>query len=92
MLKKLSPKRVRVITTICAAVFKSAQRRGFATTNPAALAERPRDRVVEVDGSDEGNGALRPGDVLDASEIAKLLEHATPGLWRTMFATPPVPD
>lgn len=87
LLKKLSPKRVRRILTIAAAVFKSAQRRGFASTNPAALAARPRDRVVEVDGSHENNGPLRPGDVLDASEIARLIEHATPGLFRTMFST-----
>ena len=86
LLKKLSPKRVRRILTIAAAIFKSAQRRGFATTNPAALAARPRDRVVEVDGSNESNGPLRPGDVLDASEIARLLEHAKPGLFRTLFA------
>ena len=61
LLKKLSPKRVRRILTIAAAVFKSAQRRGFATTNPAALAARPRDPVLEVDGSDESNGARVPG-------------------------------
>ena len=86
LLKKLAPKRVRVIMTIAAAVFKSAQRRGFATSNPAALAQRPRDPVVEV-GDNGDDKHLRPGDVLDASEIGRLLEAAKPGLFKTLFAT-----
>ena len=73
--------------TTCAAVFKLAMRRNYVTRNPAAEAQRPGKPVIEVKDAGEETGSLRPDEVLDASEIKKLLDHATPGLWRTMFAT-----
>lgn len=83
----LGSKRIRDIMTTCAAVFKLAMRRNYVTRNPAAEAQRPGKPVVEVKDAGEQTGSLRPDEVLDASEIKKLLDHATPGLWRTMFAT-----
>jgi hypothetical protein len=43
----LSPKTISAVLTTAAAVFKLALRRGYATLNPAAIAERPR-RTVAV--------------------------------------------
>ena len=84
--KKLAPHTVRTILGVCTAVFKSAMRKGFAHANPAQLAVRPRNQRKPAD---EGTGLdlpLRPDEVLDASEIKRLLDAATPGLWRTYLA------
>lgn len=90
---RLSPKTVSAILTTCAAIFKLALRRGYATSNPAAIAERPRRQVTELtkdaDRTDSGQGlrAVRPDEVLSAEEIRRLIEHAEPGLYRTLFST-----
>jgi integrase len=90
---KLGAKTISAVLTTCTAVFKLAQRRGWVASNPAALAERPRKTVTELIDTDEaedserGLRAVRPEEVLSADEIKKLLEHATPGLFRTLFAT-----
>ncbi len=84
--ERLSAKTVAATLTTCAAVFKLAQRRGYVTSNPAALAERPRRAVVELGGDDEGSG-VRPEEVLSADEIKRLLEAAEPGRWRSLFTT-----
>jgi integrase len=91
LLTGLSPKTVGSILTTAAAVFKLALRRGYAIANPAALAARPRRAVVELTGdeeaeSDKGLRAIRPDEVLSTDEIGRLLEHAEPGLYRTLFA------
>jgi integrase len=86
--RPLGPKRVRDILMIATAIFKMAMRRGYVTTNPAALAQRPRNPVAEVrDAGEVETGALRADEVLSADEIRRLLAHAEPGLWHTMFAT-----
>lgn len=90
--KDLGPKTVSSIMTTAAAVFKLALRRNWVTSNPAAIAERPRRAVTEVSQDDDAPGdrglrEVRPEDVLSQDEIRRLLEHATPGLWRTLFAT-----
>jgi hypothetical protein len=55
---RLGPKRVRDILMTATAIFKMAMRRGYVTTNPAALATRPRKPVVEVrDSGDVETGA-----------------------------------
>ena len=85
--KTLAPHTVRTILGVCTAVFKSAMRKGFAHANPAQLAVRPRNQRKPAD---EGTGPelpLRPDEVLSSEEIARLLAHATPGLWRTYLAT-----
>ena len=90
---KLGAKTVSTVLTTCAAVFKLAIRRGYTATNPAAIAERPRREVAEVttdaDRPESGQGlrAVRPDEVLTVQEIRRLLEHAEPGLHRTLFAT-----
>jgi len=84
---------ISAVLTTCAAVFKLAQRRGWAANNPAAIAERPRRAVAELtvadqtDESEKGLRAVRPDEVLSVDEIKKLLDHAAPGLYRTLFAT-----
>ena len=45
---KLGAKTISAVLTTCAAVFKLAQRRGWAANNPAAIAERPRRAVAEL--------------------------------------------
>jgi integrase len=86
--KGLGHKTVGTVMTTAGAVFKMAIRRGYTTANPAQLAERPRRPVREVkDGGEAETGALRADEVLNAAEIARLLEHATPGLWKTYLAT-----
>ena len=89
----LGAKTISAVLTTCAAVFKLAQRRGWVANNPAAIAERPRRAVAELtvadetDESDKGLRAVRPDEVLSAGEIKKLLSHASPGLYLTLFAT-----
>jgi integrase len=86
LLKHLGAKRVRDCLTIASAIYKAAQRKGFVSTNPAALAQRPRTPVTEVNDAKEETGALRPDEVLSSDEIARLLDAAEPGLWRTYLA------
>jgi integrase len=91
--RSLGPKTVSAIMTTAAAVFKMAIRKGYATSNPAAIAERPRRAVIELTTEDaEGDGdkglrAVRPDEVFSAEEIARLLAHADSGLFRILFAT-----
>lgn len=91
--KQLSPKTVSAIMTTATAVYKLVLRRGWVTSSPAAIAERPRRAVAELSvddndsESDRGLRAVHPEEVLSTDEIKRLLEHATPGLWRTLFAT-----
>ncbi len=81
------------VLTNAAAIFKPAIRRGYATTNPAAIAERPRRTVVELTVGGEtperekGSRAVQTDEVLSGDEIRKLLAHGDPGLYRTLFAT-----
>jgi integrase len=89
----LGARTISAVLTTCAAVFKLAQRRGWAANNPAAIAERPRRAVAELtvadqtDESEKGLRAVRPDEVLSVNEIKKLLDHAAPGLYRTLLAT-----
>ncbi len=89
----LSAKTISAVLTTAAAIFKLAIRRGYATTNPAAIAERPRRTVAELTVGGEtperekGLRAVRTDEVLSGDEIRKLLAHADPGLYRTLFAT-----
>ena len=84
---KLAPRTVARVMRVAAAIFREAIRLNYTTANPAAHAKRPRNPVVEVDDAKEEQGALRPDEVLDASEIARLLDASEPGLFRTLFAT-----
>ena len=87
-LRPLAPRSISRIMSSLAAIFKVAMRKGYVTTNPAAVAQRPRNPVREVkDDAKEETGALRPDEVLSSDEIARLVEHAEPGLWKTYIAT-----
>ena len=89
----LSPQTIAKVMTTCAAVFKLAIRHGYTSSNPAAIAERPRREVAELGDDDEyqesesGLRAVRPDEVLSAEHIKRLLENSQPGLFRTLFAT-----
>ncbi len=88
----LAPKTIAKLMTTCAAIFKLAIRRGYASSNPAAIAERPRREVTEISDqqyteSESGLRSIRPDEVLTPAQIKKLLENAEPGLFRTLFAT-----
>jgi integrase len=91
--QSLSALTVAGIMTTLAAIFKFALRRGYATTNPAALAERPRQAVAALAGDDDApssSGGLRKvrlDEVLGSDEIRRLLDAADPGLYRTLFST-----
>jgi integrase len=84
----LAPRSVARIMGSLAAIFKTAMRKGYTTMNPAAVALRPRNPVREMeDDAKEDQGALRPDEVLSSHEIARLLDAADPGLWKTYIAT-----
>jgi integrase len=90
--KTLNARTVCAILTTCSAVFKLAVRRHYVSRNIAALAERPRAEAVELTGQsedkrDEGLRAIRPDEAFTTTQIAKLIEHADAGLYRTLFAT-----
>jgi integrase len=89
--RRLSPRSVARMMGSLAAIFKVAMRKGYVTSNPAAVALRPRNPVREVKDASEAEtgaetGALRPDEVLSSEEIGRLLDHAEPGLWRTYIA------
>jgi integrase len=84
----LKPRTVNAILTTVAAVFTFAERRELVTRNPARVAERCRLNADEVslDKPDtETEETVAPDDVLSPTEAAKLIEHATPGFYRTYF-------
>lgn len=89
----LGPKTTSAILTTCTAIFKLAISFGYTKSNPASLVDRPRKAVKELtNDSSENDGKagirkVRLDEVLSASEIAMLLAHAEPGLYRTLFAT-----
>lgn len=81
---ELGPPTVARVMGVLSAIFKVAMRKGYTTSNPAAVALRPRKAVTEVDDANETEtGALRADEVLSSDEIARLIEHAEPGLWKT---------
>jgi integrase len=88
----LSPQTVNKLLTTAAAVFRYAQQHELLERNPAAVVERCRLNTGELtlDGDEEDcerNGELAPKDVLSPEEAGKLIENATPGLYRTFFLT-----
>jgi len=89
----LGPKTIAKVLTTCAAIFKLAIRRGYAVSNPAAVAERPRAQVAEITvdtavaESETGLHAVRLDEVLSPAQIKSLLENSKPGLFLTLFAT-----
>ena len=74
----------------CAWPPRSFERPSDSTTQPPTRPHTPNVRAIPWSRSTtrkEEQGALRPDEVLDASEIARLLDAAEPGLFRTLFAT-----
>ncbi|GEM_PF-368523 len=88
----LSAQSVNKVLTTAAAIFKLAVRRNYATSNPAAIAERLRVSSGEIseDGSRLMRDATRPvraEEVLSPEELRRLLAAAEPGFYRTLFLT-----
>src|SRR5882724_5251201 len=93
LLKTLAVSTVRSVMGTLSAIFKHAVRQKNIRMNPMLNAERPYHGAVELTGEPdeherhEGLQAVRPDDVLDLSEILRLIACARPGLYRTLFAT-----
>jgi integrase len=86
----LSPTSVKKVLTTASAVFKAAIKKGRATMNPAALADRPEDgdREIGADGEVYRVGrsrAVTAEDVLSPEEIQRLLANATAGYYRALL-------
>jgi integrase len=79
----------KMLTTLTA-VFAFAIRRRRCVMNPAKEAERARQGDAEMTGESVNRKAGEPvneGEVLDPSEIRRLLDSATRGFFRTLFMT-----
>jgi integrase len=94
---KLSPRTINAIRTTLAAILNLAIRRGYiAGKNPVADAVKPFSADQEIMINEHGEEvrdrkaqaeAVRPEEVLGPDEIRRLVDAATPGLYRTLFAT-----
>jgi integrase len=94
---RLSPRSINAIRTTLAAIFNLAIRRGYTVgKNPVADAVKPFSADQEITINENGEEvksrktqaeAVRPEEVLGPDEIRRLIEAATPGLYRTLFAT-----
>jgi integrase len=93
LLVRMQPQTVSKVMSTLAAVFKLAMRRGYVGSNPAAIAERPRRAVAEINDAaertrtTEGVRSVQPQEMLSGDEIARMLAHSEPGLYRMLFAT-----
>jgi integrase len=83
---------VRSVMGTLSAIFKFAVRQKNIIANPMLNTERVYSGAVELTGDSdvrerhEGLQAVRPEDVLDLSEIRRLIASARPGIYRTLFA------
>jgi len=86
---ELSVSTVNSTLRTCTAIFKFAMRRGYTQQNPAALAERLRVGSGELVGNDDADhsGSVDPREVLDPSEIERLIKAAKPGYEATLITT-----
>jgi integrase len=83
---------VRSVMNTLSQIFKSAIRQRHIVNNPTLSVERFHAAAVELtgdaDSADDGDSQqVRPQDVLDASEIRRLIAASRPGLHRTLIAT-----
>jgi len=89
----LSAKSVNAVLTSAAAIFKLALRRRLVSGNPAAEAERAFMGAAELKNEESkeqrGDGVqpIRPDEVLDPTEVRRMLEQTDPGFYRTLFLT-----
>ena len=86
----LAPATVNKLLTTLTAVYNFAMRRGCCVLNPAKDAERAREGAAELSAGTTRRRASEPVDkaeVLDPSELKRLLESCEPGLYRTLFMT-----
>jgi integrase len=88
---KLCAKTINGVLVTAGAVFKYAMKHKLCVTNPAKLADRVRENTGEVgEGANEAertDDVVREDEVLTKEELVRLLQHATPGLYRTLFET-----
>jgi integrase len=91
--RTLAVSTVRSVMGTLSAIFKFAVRQKNIIANPMLNTERVYSGAVELTGESdarehhEGLQAVRPEDVLDLSEIRRLIASARPGIYRTLFAT-----
>src|SRR5690349_5241020 len=85
----LAHRTVNVIIRIASAVFRSAIRRGECVQNPCDRLERAFKAARELaNGETAGDDDIvNPDEILNPEEIRNMLEHTTPGLYRTLFTT-----
>ena len=85
-----SYKTVNAIISAASNVFAGAIRRDECSANPCdrvLRAEAPAREVGMLEAGNESDEAVDPTDVLDPSEIARLLKHAEPGLYHALLLT-----
>jgi integrase len=81
---------INTILRIMGAVFKKATRRGQCAKNPVDNVDRAVAAAREIRPGEEADGSgdeVHPDCILTPDEIGRLLEAATPGLWRTLIKT-----
>lgn len=85
----LSATTANKVLTTATAVMNLGARRQLLKLNTASLAERARVTHGELEADGESRRAagqsVRPEDILSPPEIRRLLEHATDGVYRTLF-------
>jgi integrase len=87
---KLAPQTVNKLLTTASAVFKFAVKRKLATSNPAQLADRARVGAAEIAAAGKGKRSgmeVEEDEVLAPEEIARLIQHAEAGFFRTLILT-----
>jgi integrase len=82
--KRMAPSTAAAIMRVLSAIFDKAMHDGRAAGNPCRKLERAYRGDDEDGGEDK---AVKETDILNPGEIRKLLDDATPGLWRTLFQT-----
>lgn len=86
--KPLSPPTINKLLTTIAAIFDEGIRTGKIKHNPASKAKRLGVGSNEADNGNEKDGLeVRPEQVYTPSEIKRLIEAATPGLYQTLITT-----
>jgi integrase len=88
-----APRTINTIIRIVSAVFRAAIRRGECAVNPVDRVERAFMAAQELKPNELGldggidSDAINPDAILSPVEVRRLLSHATPGYYRTLFTT-----
>lgn len=86
---KLGPKTVNKVLVTAAAIFTYAMKHKLCMTNPAKLADRVKENAGEItneaEEAERTDDVVREDEVLSKSDLVRLLQHAAPGLYRTLL-------